>query len=315
MQIKNLKKYFPLKSGFFKISGNIRAVDGVDLEIDHGTTMGLVGESGCGKTTVGLCILRLIEVTSGQVIFEGTDLLKLAEREMRPFRSRMGLVFQKPFLSLSPRRSVEKTISIPLKLHTDLRGSALQDQILELLNLVGLEKEHLRRYPHELSGGQCQRVAIARAISINPSFLVLDEPTSALDVSVQAQILNLLLDLQKRLKLTYLFISHDLSVIEHISDNIAVMYLGRVVEKGSLREVFSNPLHPYAQALFRAIPVPSTEVQRERTPLKGEVPSPQNPPPGCHFHPRCPYAKKICSENDPEDKEVHPGHFVTCHLY
>ena len=208
-----------------------------------------------------------------------------------------------------------KTINIPLKLHTDLRGRALQAQILELLNLVGLEKEHLRRYPHELSGGQCQRVAIARAISINPSFIVLDEPTSALDVSVQAQILNLLLDLQKRLKLTYLFISHDLSVIEHISDNIAVMYLGRVVEKGSLREVFSNPLHPYAQALFRAIPVPSTEVQRERTPLRGEVPSPQNPPSGCHFHPRCPYAKKICSEKSPEVKEVRSGHFVTCHLY
>lgn len=315
LQIKNLKKYFLLRSGFFKITGYIRAVDGVTLEIPRGTTMGLVGESGCGKTTVGLCILRLIKASSGQVIFDGTDLLRLNEEGIRPFRSRMGLVFQRPFLSLNPRRSVEKTLSIPLKLHTNLRGCAMQNRILELLSRVGLEREHLRRYPHELSGGQCQRIAIARAISINPHFLILDEPTSALDVSVQAQILNLLLDIQEQLELTYLFISHDLSVIEHISDNIAVMYLGRIVEKGPLKEVFSNPLHPYAQALFRAIPIPRLGTKRERIPLRGEVPSPQNPPRGCHFHPRCPHAQAICSEREPEFREVHPAHFVTCHLY
>ncbi len=275
---------------------------------------GLVGESGCGKTTVGRTILQLIRPTDGKVFFEGVELSALKDDELINKRRDMQMVFQNPILSLNPRMLVRDIVGEPLKAHLGLKREELDHQVGELLKNVGLKEEHLRRFPHEFSGGQCQRIGIARAIALNPKFLVLDEPTSALDVSVQAQILNLLFNLKEELGMTYLFISHDLSVIEHVSDRIAVMYLGKIVELGTTEQLFEDPLHPYTKALLAVIPIPDPTVKREEIILKGTVPSPENPPPGCRFHTRCPIVTNICKEEEPELREVGGGRLVACHL-
>ncbi|MFX0116183.1 MAG: ABC transporter ATP-binding protein, partial [Candidatus Hodarchaeota archaeon] len=273
-----------------------------------------VGESGCGKTTVGRTILQLIRPIDGKVFFEGVELSALKDNELIKKRRDMQMVFQNPILSLNPRMLVRDIVGEPLKAHLGLKREELDHRVLGLLKKVGLEEEHLRRFPHEFSGGQCQRIGIARAIALNPKFLVLDEPTSALDVSVQAQILNLLFDLKEELGMTYLFISHDLSVIEHVSDRIAVMYLGKIVELGTTEQLFGDPLHPYTKALLAVIPIPDPTVKREEIILRGTVPSPENPPPGCRFHTRCPVMTDICKEEEPELREVGGGRFVACHL-
>jgi len=275
--------------------------------------LGIVGESGCGKTTLGRCLLRLIEPTGGRILFEGVNLLSLRRREMRHRRRDMQMVFQNPFSSLNPRLNVFNLVSEPLRTHTNLRGKALVERVLELLALVGLKEEHLYRYPHEFSGGQCQRIAVARALALNPKLIVLDEPTSALDVSVQAQILNLLQELQREFGLTYLLISHDLSVVQHISDRIAVMYLGKIVELSTTEEVFGQAHHPYTIALLSSTPIPDPDARRKRIILEGGVPSPINPPPGCRFHPRCPKVNSICSRLEPELVDIGGGHLVACH--
>jgi oligopeptide/dipeptide ABC transporter ATP-binding protein len=296
-------------------------VDGVSLAVRRQETLGVVGESGCGKTTLGRCILRLIEPTGGEVLFEGVNILTLGPAEMRRRWRDMQMVFQNPFSSLNPRLNVLSLVSEPLRTHTDMRGEELAARVVELLERVGLKKEHLYRYPHEFSGGQCQRIAVARALALNPKLLVLDEPTSALDVSVQAQILNLLQELQREFSLTYLFISHDLSVVQHISDRIAVMYLGQVVELSTSEAIFPSTssghrggaLHPYTEALLSSTPVPDPDTQRKRIILEGGVPSPINPPPGCRFHPRCPKVMPLCSQAEPELVDVGNGHLVACH--
>lgn len=281
--------------------------------IREGEMFGLVGESGCGKTTVGRTILQLIRPTGGKVFFKGVELSALKDDELIEKRRDMQMVFQNPILSLNPRMLVRNIVGEPLKAHLGLKREELDHRVWELLKKVGLKEEHLRRFPHEFSGGQCQRIGIARAIALNPKFLVLDEPTSALDVSVQAQILNLLFDLKEELGMTYLFISHDLSVIEHVSDRIAVMYLGKIVELGTTEQIFEDPLHPYTKALLAVIPIPDPTVKREEIILRGTVPSPENPPPGCRFHTRCPVVKDICKEEEPELREVCGGRFVACH--
>ncbi|HHE73001.1 MAG TPA: ATP-binding cassette domain-containing protein [Chloroflexi bacterium] len=316
LEVRDLAKYFAQGKGFFGLRTRpVQAVDGVSLSVKRQESLGLVGESGCGKTTLGRCILRLIEPTSGQVLFEGVNILTLGPTEMRRLWRNMQMIFQNPFSSLNPRLNVLKLVSEPLRTHTDLRGDALSSRVVELLGRVGLSREHLSRYPHEFSGGQLQRIAVARALALNPKLLILDEPTSALDVSVQAQILNLLQELQREFNLTYLFISHNLSVVQHVSDRIAVMYLGKVVELSTSETIFGGALHPYTEALLSSTPIPDPDVKKKRIVLEGGVPSSINPPPGCRFHPRCPKVMPLCSQVEPELIDMGNGHLVACHIY
>ena len=316
LEVSHLKKYFPIKGGMFgRQVGAVKAVDDVSFTLKRGTTMGLVGESGCGKSTTGRTILRLIEKTDGQVLFNGKDVYGLSNKEMRDMRTKMQIIFQDPYSSLSPRLPVGEIIGEAVKEHNLVPKNEYQDYITKIMNDCGLQSYHKDRYPHEFSGGQRQRICIARALALNPEFVVCDEPVSALDVSVQAQIINLLKTLQKERNLTYLFISHDLSVVEHISDSIGVMYLGGLVETGATEDIFANPLHPYTQALFSAIPMPDPDVRKERILLKGDIPSPANPPAGCKFHTRCSECMEICKHEEPQVKDVGNGHKVKCHLY
>jgi oligopeptide/dipeptide ABC transporter ATP-binding protein len=309
-----LTKHFVSGGGFLRRDHKrVRALEDVDLDIYRQETLGVVGESGCGKTTLGRTIMRLVEPTAGQILFEGTDLVPLSRRQLRPYRQNMQMVFQSPYSSFDPRYSVLESLAEPLRTHTSLRGEPLVTRARQLLQQSGMPGEILYRYPHEFSGGQLQRIAVARALALNPKFVVLDEPTSALDVSVQAQIINLLQALQRELHLTYLFISHDLSVVQHISDRIAVMYLGKVVELGSTDAIFASPWHPYTKALLASAPSLDPEFRRERIILSGSVPDPANPPPGCSFHPRCPVAISTCFEVEPVLLEVQENHWVACH--
>lgn len=316
LEVKNLKKYFPIRAGVFRrIVAWVKAVDDVSFNINRGETLGLVGESGCGKTTVGMTILRLYEPTAGQVLYGNKDISKLRGKELRKMRRKMQIIFQDPYSSLNPRMRIKNIIAEGIITHDIAKGREAEHMVAELLKRVGLSPDQMNRFPHEFSGGQRQRIGIARALAVNPELIVCDEAVSALDVSIQAQILNLLEDLQKDFNLTYIFISHALNVVKHISDRVAVMYLGKIVEIADKKELFSNPLHPYTKALMSAIPIPDPELKRERILLKGDVPSPINPPSGCRFHPRCPIADpKICSREEPELREVKPDHFVSCHL-
>jgi oligopeptide/dipeptide ABC transporter ATP-binding protein len=315
IRVANLKKYFPIKEGIFKRKKKVvYAVDDVSFDIEPGETLSLVGESGCGKSTVGLTIMRLVEPTAGEVFFNSKNIFQLDSEELRTIRKKMAVIFQDPYSSLDPRMQIMDIVAEPLTTHTSLKNNALRDKVLDLLSQVGLGLEHLNRYPHEFSGGQRQRISIARALALNPSFLILDEPTSALDVSVQAQVLNLISDLQQKLNLTYLFISHNLAVVEHISHRIIIMYLGKIVEMGNTRSIFSNPLHPYSEALLSAIPNPDIDQQNEQILLKGDVPSPINIPSGCNFHTRCPYAYEECRIREPQLSQIEKDHFVACHL-
>ena len=316
LSVKGLVKYFPVRAGFLsKVRDWVRAVDNVSLYIKEGETLGLVGESGCGKTTLGRCIMRLVEPTRGEIWFKGNDMMKLTKKELRTARKYMAIVFQDPFGSLNPRMLVKDVIGEPLVVNSVAKGEELEKRVMELLDNVGLNYEHMWRLPHEFSGGQRQRITIARALSLNPRFIVLDEPTSALDVSVQSQILNLLQELQRELGLTYLFISHNLDVIAYMSNRIAVMYLGKIVETGGTRNIYEKPLHPYTQALMSAIPVPDPSHKTQEIILQGEIPSPIRPPSGCRFHTRCPRAHDLCYQKEPELEMVEDGRFVACHLY
>ena len=316
LEVKNLKQYFPIKAGLMqRVVGYVKAVDGISFSIQRGKTMGLVGESGCGKTTVGKTILRLNQKTSGEVIFNGKEIFSLNKKEMRSLRPKMQIIFQDPYSSLSPRLPVSEIIGEAVKEHSIVPAREYDDHLDNIMKSCGLEPYHKDRYPHEFSGGQRQRICIARALALNPEFVVCDEPVSALDVSIQAQIINLLKDLQEKFKLTYLFISHDLSVVEHISDHVGVMYLGDLVEYGSKIHIFKNPLHPYTQALLSAAPVPDPSAKMNRIILEGSIPSPANPPAGCKFHTRCREAMEICKSVPPKVREVEPGHNVVCHLY
>ena len=314
LEATNIVKHFPIKGGvFLKEIAAVKAVDGVSLTIDEGETVGLVGESGCGKTTFGRAILRLEEPTSGEIFFEGESILSYDKNKMQALRENMQIIFQDPFSSLNPRKTVAHIIGEPLLVHGMRSRKKREEKVLELLRVVGLRKEHMRRYPHQFSGGQRQRIGVARALALHPKLIVCDEAVSALDVSIQAQVINLLKDLQDEFGLTYLFISHDLSVVEHVSDRVAVMYLGKIVEFAPSQALYRTPLHPYTQALLSAVPVPDPALKsNERIILKGDVPSPIDPPPGCSFHPRCLFAKDICSQREPEFREIRNKHFVAC---
>ncbi|MDD7222168.1 MAG: ABC transporter ATP-binding protein [Oscillospiraceae bacterium] len=315
--VNHLKKYFPIKGGMVsRVVGQVKAVDGVTFNLKRGTTMGLVGESGCGKTTTGRTILRLSgEKTGGQVLFNGREVYDLSKKELRELRTKMQIIFQDPFSSLSPRMPVGEIIGEAVREHGLVPKEEFDDYIDRIMDECGLQPFHKDRYPHEFSGGQRQRICIARALALNPEFVVCDEPVSALDVSIQAQIINLLRKLQKERNLTYLFISHDLSVVEHISDTVGVMYLGNLVEYGATEDIFKHPLHPYTEALFSAIPIPDPKAKMNRIVLEGSIPSPANPPSGCKFHTRCAHCTQRCKEETPRQIEVEPGHYVVCHLY
>jgi len=317
LTVEDLVMHFPIRRGVFQnVVGHVHAVDGISFEIKRGETLGLVGESGCGKSTTGRAILQLYKPTSGKVIFQGQNLVNLRGQKMRQMRRQMQMIFQDPYASLNPRMTVEQIIGEPLFIHNILKGSDVRTRVEELLKLVRLNPAYTDRYPHEFSGGQRQRIGVARALALQPELIICDEPISALDVSVQAQVVNLLEDLQAEMNLTYLFIAHDLSMVRHISDRVAVMYLGVMAELAEREELYSNPLHPYTIALLSAVPIPSPiiEAKRKRIILKGDVPSPVNPPSGCRFHTRCPLAEAICTEKRPEWREVNPNHFVACHL-
>ena len=317
LEVNGLKKYFPIKGGFFNsVVGQVKALDGISFHIKRGTTMGLVGESGCGKTTAGRTILRLNGgKTAGEVLFNGKEVYDIPKNELNDLRVKMQIIFQDPFSSLSPRLPVGEIIGEAVREHNLVPRGEYHDYIDQVMDNCGLQPFHKDRYPHEFSGGQRQRICIARALALNPEFVVCDEPVSALDVSVQAQIINLLEDLQEKYKLSYLFISHDLSVVEHISDTVGVMYLGNIVEFGTTEELFANPLHPYTKALFSAIPIPDPDAKMKRIILEGSIPSPANPPAGCKFHTRCAQCMEKCKIQAPERKDMGNGHYVCCHLY
>ena len=322
LEVKNLQMHFPIRRGVLKrVVGHVRAVDGVNFDIYEGETLGLVGESGCGKTTLGRCVVRAYEPTSGQILYhehqngstQTVDFAQLSTRELKSYRHEMQMIFQDPFASLNPRMTVLDIVSEPLVIHTKKRRTELKTEVADLLKRVGLRPEHMNRYPNAFSGGQRQRIGIARALALRPKLIVCDEPVSALDVSVQAQVVNLLQDLQGDFGLTYLFIAHDLSIVQHISSRVAVMYLGKIVELTDSARLYREPLHPYTEALLSAVPSTNPDIKRERIILAGDVPNPANPPPGCAFHPRCPYAEDICKQKVPEWRELSDGHGVACH--
>lgn len=316
LEVKNLKKYFPVRGGILsKVIGYVQAVDEISFDIKGGETLGLVGESGCGKTTTGRTIIRLLEPTAGKVDFEGENIFELSKEELRKARRNIQIIFQDPFGSLNPRMTVGDIVGESLTIHKIVKNKKEKDErVKHLLETVGLNAGHIRRYPHEFSGGQRQRIGIARALALNPKLLICDEPVSALDVSIQAQVINLLEDLQEKFKLTYLFIAHDLSVVKHISDRVAVMYLGKIVELTSTLELYDNPQHPYTEALLSAVPIPDPTLERQRIVLEGDVPSPFKPPTGCRFHPRCRYVLPICSQKEPKLFDIQDEHYVACHL-
>src|SRR5574341_1228275 len=316
LEIRDLRKHFPVGEGLFsRNKGAVKAVDGVNLAINEGETVGLVGESGCGKSTLGRTILRLIEPTSGEVIFQGKNLLAMPQRELRDMRRQMQIIFQDPYASLNPRMRIGDIVGEGLEIHKLAKGKAKRDRVMELLHQVGLREDHYDRYPHEFSGGQRQRIGIARALAVNPKFIVCDEPVSSLDVSIQAQIINLLQELQEKMHLTYLFISHDLRVVEHISHRVAIMYLGKVVEIAKSDTIYRDAKHPYTKALLSAVPMPDPSKKRDRVVLEGDVPSPVNPPSGCTFHPRCSYREAICDKTEPPLEFDSAGHGVSCHVF
>ena len=316
LDVENLKVHFPVRKGILsRVHAHVLAVDGISLTLEKGETLGIVGESGCGKTTAGLAVLRLIEPTDGRIVFQGIDMAGLNKSEMRSIRKNMQIIFQDPYSSLNPRMTVNRILGDPMRIHHAYEGKARQHRVAYLLEKVGLSPEQGERYPHQFSGGQRQRIGVARALALNPRMIIGDEPVSALDVSIQAQIINLLIDLQQEFQLSYIIISHDLAVVEYICDRIAVMYLGKIVETTSFRKLYTRPKHPYTQALLSAVPTADVKARKERIILTGDVPSPINPPAGCRFHPRCPRRMPICDQTEPELKDVGQAHYVACHLY